>query len=73
MMRESPILFPYYLSILLGKRWGGGGGEGVQGVSLQYCNIATKKFLFCYLPMIMASSFFLTLYEKEFGVNDLGM
>ena len=59
-MRESPVLFSYYLSFLLGVRGGGG-----------LFAILQEKIFTHYLPLIIVS--LLSLDEIESGICDLGM
>ena len=51
---------------------GGGGGGGVHGVFFLLALLKKKIYSLCCFPMIIVS-FFLTLNETEFEVNDLGI
>ena len=57
MMRESPILFPYYLISFWGR------------VSLQYCK---RKYSFCDLPMILVFFFTLDEIMFRVSDSELG-
>ena len=61
MMRESPIFFPYYISIFLG------------GVQRGFFAELQKKIFILLFFHDNSSFFFFTLDEIEFGISALGM